>query len=198
MKNQKGYNQKKRQRTEMSFDIHSTLASISLPIPILDVPSSTFHSHSHFPQYSTFPFFFSSFLLLILCMLSILLVLNHHFCAVPNNLSLSFPHPSIHLLFTIFFHYCLLLCVDPIDLILHPQKASSPFQSSFTIVDILLQLSSLRVVGVKRWWDRGKMYKSLHLKQHPFNVLFSFISTVRFFPLILCSFSFVRSFMLNK
>ena len=118
-----------------------TLASISLPIPHL----MCLHQPSIFilisPKYSTH-FAISillHLLLLILCMLSILLVLNHHFCSVPNNISLFSPsiQSSIYYLpFSFIISYC--YDVDPIDLILHPQKASSPFQSSFTIVVILV------------------------------------------------------------
>ena len=90
----------------MSFDIHPTLASISLPIPLIhdDVPSPTFHFHSNFPQYNTHFAISILLLLLILCMLSILLVLNHHFCSVPNNLI-----PSIHS--STIYHFLSLLLI---------------------------------------------------------------------------------------
>lgn len=140
MKNQKGYNKKTKDGNVFWYPSHISFNFTSHST--LDVPSPTFHFHSHFPQYHThfaISILLHLLLLIILCMLSILLVLNHHFCSVPNNISLFSPsiHSSIYYLpFSFIIAYC--YDVDPIDLILHPQKASSPFQSSFTIVVILV------------------------------------------------------------
>lgn len=131
-------------------------------------------------------------------MLSILLVLNHHFCSVPNNLSFSFP-PSIYS--STIYHFLSLLLIAMCRPN-RPHFAPSKGIKSFSIFIYHRRHRSLSSLRVGRWCrcrkmmsERDKKDRKKYINRYISNSIHSmfifFLSSVRFFPLILfhfCSF----------